>query len=98
MSLPTLVTLSSPIDDAKCYELVRLHWGISQEKLPAYFAILASFSSSTTPAGEAKRCLVPSSPTWSHDQTATTRKPGRAKVKSRAAEGSRGPVFRIRRA
>jgi hypothetical protein len=88
-----VVTLSSPVDDAKCYELVHLHWGISQEKLPAYLAILASFSSSTTPAGEAKRCLVPSSPPWSHDQTATTRKSGKAKVKSQAAEDARGPVF-----
>jgi hypothetical protein len=56
-------------------------------------AILASFSSSTTPVGEAKRCSVPSSPPWSHDQTATTRKSGKAKVKSQAAEDARGPVF-----
>jgi hypothetical protein len=43
MSLPTLVTLSSPVDDAKCYKLVHLHWGISQEKLPAYPCYLGFF-------------------------------------------------------
>jgi len=63
---------------------LRPHRGISQEKLPTYPRrrscppTLASFNSSTTPDGGAKRCSAPSLPPWSHDQTATTPEPSKS--------------------